>query len=191
MNDFRITIATVFTLVRLLLIPPIIFFMINQVWQLSFFLFVAAAATDLIDGFLARLLDDKTLLGASLDALADKLLLISCFAVLAWTPSPLFPIPLWFVLFVLIKECVLVVGALFIYIYKGTLEVQPTKLGKCTALMQTLFIIWIFACYFFHWLPIKTYRVVLTLLIVAVGLSLFQYVRIGWRYFKRDLSYEV
>ncbi len=185
-NQYRFTIATFFTVIRLLLIPFIVASMITQHVHAGFILFVIAAATDLVDGFLARLLDEKTFLGASLDALADKLLLISCFITLAFFPLPLFPVPYWFVLFVLAKEAILIIGALFLYIRNGFVKIQPTRLGKFTMLMQTLFIIWLFACYFFHWLPIKTYYVMLGLLMVIVITSLFQYISIGWNYLKKE-----
>lgn len=181
-HEKRITIPTLFTLLRLALIPCISIAMIFNQWGFSFFLFGLASVTDAIDGFLARLRNEKTFLGACLDAVADKLLIITCFATLAFVQSPLFSIPQWFVLVVLCKELLLLSGALYILLRNGRLEVKPTLLGKGTMLMQVCFIVWLFACYFFHWLPIKTYYGMLGLLLFLVIASFVQYAIIGLRY---------
>ncbi|HLC06951.1 MAG TPA: CDP-alcohol phosphatidyltransferase family protein [Candidatus Babeliales bacterium] len=177
----RITIPTLFTLARIVVVPVIIGAMITGWWGMAFFFFVFACLTDVIDGLLARLLNEKTFLGACLDPVADKLLLISCFFTLAFISTPLFSIPYWFVLFVVSKEVIQIGGALIIYRLRGHLDVQPTFLGKTTTCIQMIFIMWLFACYFFCWLPIKTYYVMLGVMIFFIGASFGQYVRIGWR----------
>jgi len=183
-EEKRITVSTLFTLTRIVLTPCIVIAMVMHQWGVAFWLFLIAAFTDVADGNIARLFNQKTFLGACLDPIADKFLLISCFATLAFVQSPLFSIPLWFVLLVLCKELVIVVGSFSIYIARGHLEVQPTILGKITTFVQVLFIIWLFACYFFHWLPIKTYATMLGVLFFLIVFSLVQYVRLGlaqWR----------
>src|SRR5690349_20790870 len=96
----RITIPTLFTILRIVLVPIIVGAMVAGWWGCAFLFFVVACLTDVIDGLLARLLNEKTLFGAFLDPIADKLLLISCFFTLAFVTTPLFLIPRWFVLFV-------------------------------------------------------------------------------------------
>jgi cardiolipin synthase (CMP-forming) len=175
----RITIPTLFTLVRILVVPIIIVAMIQACWGIAFFLFVFACLTDLIDGFLARVLNEKTFLGACLDPVADKILLISCFFTLAFISTPLFSIPYVFVLIIVSKEVIQIAGALIIYRVGGHLDVQPTLLGKTTTCIQMIFIIWLFACYFFCWVPIKTYYAMLGVMTIFIGASFVQYVRIG------------
>lgn len=135
----------------------------------------------MVDGLLARWLNDQTFLGACLDPIADKLLIIACFTTLAFAQSPLFSIPVWFVLLVLLKELLLVSGAVGVLLVRGTLTVEPTWLGKAGMVTQTAFITWLFACYFFHWLPVKTYTVMLGLVSLVVMASLAQYAVIGIR----------
>ena len=118
-HEKKITISTLFTLARIAITPLIVIAMVFQQWGAAFILFVCAALTDIIDGHLARLCDEKTFLGACLDPIADKILILSCFFMLAFVQSPLFTIPLWFVLLVLIKELVLIGGAIALYIIKG------------------------------------------------------------------------
>lgn len=181
----RITIPTLFTIARIILMPIIIAAMVRGNWGAAFFFFVCACITDLIDGFLARLLNEKTFLGACLDPIADKLLLISCFATLAFIYTPLFAIPRWFVFFVVGKEALQIAGAVIIYRLQGHLDIHPTLLGKTTTCIQMLFIMWLFACYFFCWLPITTYYVMLGIMIFFIGASSVQYARIGLRMLKK------
>lgn len=179
-REKRLTIPTILTISRMILVPFIVIAMIAHHWGLAFWFFVIAALTDTVDGSLARLSGEKTFLGTCLDPVADKLLILSCFFTLAFVQSPLFTIPLWFVLLVLIKELIIIGGALIILLLGGRLNICPTWLGKITTVAQISFIIWLFACYFFHWLPIKTYHTMLGIVILLTLLSLIQYVRIGF-----------
>ena len=183
-EETRITISTMLTIARIVMTPFIVVAMIVGQWGVAFWLFIIASALDVLDGNLARWLNQQTFLGACLDPIADKILLVSCFAALAFVQSPLFSIPLWFVLLVLIKELIIIFGSFLIYFIKGHLEVSPTVLGKATTVAQVWFIIWLFACYFFGWVPVRTYYTALGILFVLVSLSLFQYIRLGvlqWR----------
>lgn len=181
-HEKRITLATMFTIGRILVVPFIVFAMVLGQWGPAFGLFLGAAVTDSVDGTIARLFDQKTFLGACLDPLADKLLLLSIFATLAFINTPLFVIPQWFVVLVLLKEALQITGAVILYHRKGHLEVQPTLLGKATMLVQVAFICWLFACYFFNWMPVKTYHTMLGLMLIMIFAAFMQYVRIGLRY---------
>jgi len=180
-QEKRITVPTLLTLSRILLSPVIVTAMIYNKWGIAFWLFLLAAFTDTIDGNIARMLNQKTFLGAALDPLADKLLILSVFFTLTYVHTPLFSIPLWLVTFVLIKEIIVLGGALAMLAFGKPLHIAPTWLGKVTTLTQISFIIWLFACYFFHWLPVKTYYGMLSLVFVLTFLSLVQYMRIGFR----------
>ncbi len=180
-HEKRITISTLFTILRIVLTPFIVAAMVWQAWGVAFVLFLIASLSDIVDGYLARTLKEKTFLGACLDPIADKFLILSCFFSLAFIQSPLFSIPLWFVLLVLIKELILVGGALLIFSIKGHIEIRPRLLGKLTTFVQMVFIVWLFACYFFKWVPIKTYYTMLGILLAMVFASLIEYTRIGLR----------
>lgn len=186
----RITVATAFTLMRMLAAPFVVAAMITQHWGIAFGLIIFASFTDLIDGFLARNFGQKTFLGACLDPVADKVLILSCYFTLAFCHTPLFAIPSWFVWLVLIKEILQLGFAIIFWMAKGWLKVEPTLLGKLTMTVQVAFIIWLFACYFFHWLPVKTYFCMLGLVVVLVLSSLIQYATIGYRYLHSSFSVE-
>lgn len=179
-HEKKITLSTCFTLLRIALVPFIIGSMLASYWGVACTLFVIAAITDILDGNIARWRNEKTFLGACLDPIADKLLILSVFFTLAFIQSPLFSIPHWFVVLVLVKEMILVFGALAVFGIKGHVEIQPTWLGKITTVVQMGFITWLFACYFFAWLPIKTYYTMLGMVLILVFITLVQYGRIGF-----------
>lgn len=179
----RITIATLFTLLRVALVPFIIIAMKQQSWSQAFWLFAIAAFTDTIDGSLARWWNDKTVLGACLDPIADKILLVATFFTLAFVQSPLFAIPRWFAIFILCKEIIILGGSLVLFITGSGFAVKPTNLGKMSTVVQISFIIWIFFCYFFNVAPVRTYYSLIVVLTVFVVTSFIQYMLIGMRYF--------
>src|SRR5579862_1530281 len=177
----RVTLSSYITILRIVLTPFIVHMMVHGSWGMACIVFVIAALTDMLDGTLARLRNEKTFLGACLDPIADKILIVSCFCTLAFFQSPLFAIPHWFVLMVLLKEVLQISGAFAVYQYKGYLHVEPTALGKMTTVAQMSFISWLFACYFFQWVPIKTYYMALGLLTCLILVTFFQYAWIGLR----------
>ena len=178
-KDKKITLSSIFTLTRIFIAPFIVGAMITQRWGIAFVLFLYACLTDMIDGKIARLLGQQTFLGACLDPIADKILILSIFFTLAFVQSPLFSIPAWFVWLVLCKEIILVGGAFLLYLINGHIDVRPRLLGKLTTVAQMGFIIWLFACYFFEWLPIRTYSSMLGILLVLIFASLIQYIGVG------------
>lgn len=175
------TVSTALTASRIIAVPFIVGAMGAHHWGIAWVVFMLAAATDLIDGALARYLGDETIFGAYLDPVADKLLIIACYGALAVIDSPLFKIPLWFFYIIFIKELVLVLGALYVCFVRQSVAVRPTLLGKLTMLFQICFIAWLFACAYFHWVPVKTFYVLLSgIVVLAIG-SLVQYALIGIR----------
>ena len=178
-REKRLTLSTYVTIARIILAPLIVLAMTQRAWGLAFGLFLGAVLTDILDGQLARLLKEQTFLGACLDPVADKILIVSVFFTLSFVQSPVFSIPLWFVWLVLIKELLQIVGAFAVYAIKGHIIVRPTILGKFGMFAQSSFIIWLFACYFFRWFPIKTYYTVLGVVIIVVLASFIRYAQIG------------
>lgn len=181
MSEKRITISTMFTLLRIVLVPFIVGSMLTGWWGYALVLFVVASMSDIIDGYLARYLNEQTFLGACLDPIADKLLVVSCFFTLAFVQSPLFLIPQRFVFFVLIKEAVVLGGAVIVYLFKGTIQIRPTLLGKLAAVLQMLFITWLLACYFFNTVSTTIYYGMFGIVTGVITAVLIQYVYIGWR----------
>lgn len=177
-----VNISNLFTLIRILLSPVIVWQMYRRNWNLAFGFFIIGAITDLLDGYLARLFDTQTNLGRMLDPIADKIFLVSSFFSLSFISTPSFHIPAWFVYLLLFREFVLLSGCVFLFVIRVNFEAQPIMWGKLTTVFQILFIVWIFSCYFFHWIPVKTYSISLILLAAYSIFSLLQYIRVGFNY---------
>jgi cardiolipin synthase len=124
MNNLNL--PNLFTGLRLLSAPGVIWLMLENYWDGAFWLFLAAALTDGIDGWLARRLNQTTALGATLDTVTDKALGLGVLIVL----STLGLVPAWVTLAIVIRDAVVVLGALAYKGVAGHLEIQPTLLGK-------------------------------------------------------------
>jgi len=180
------TISNFLTFLRILLSPALVAGIYFKYWQLTFALFIAVAFTDVLDGYIARWLDEKTNLGAFLDPIADKIFLLSVFSSLAFLDSPFFHIPTWFVFLILCRELIILLGTYFLIKTNVKVEVNPTIWGKLTTFFQIIFISWIFVCYFLGRLPCKTYYSLLGFVTFFSLLSLFQYVGLGIRYLRSE-----
>ena len=185
-GELRITFSTAVTFIRIMLAPFVVCAMLTGRWGSAWFLFSIAAATDTLDGLVARWCNQRTFLGTCLDPIADKFLLVSCFTALACTHTLPFSIPKFFLLLILLRETLLIAGAFAIYVLRGYIHVQPTRLGKLTMFMQVIFIEWLFACYFFDWVPVKTYYVFIIGITTLIIASFMQYGHRGFRQWYKD-----
>jgi cardiolipin synthase (CMP-forming) len=178
-KERRFTFATKITLLRLVCIPFIAYYLSIAAWYKAFLLIVCAGLTDALDGFIARIRNETTVLGALLDPLFDKLLIISCYIILAFVNPSILPVPSWLVWLVLIKEVLLVGGTLILYGTGRFVVIKPTLLGKAAMAFQVFFIGWLIACNLFHWLPVKTYYAILVSIVFLVFASFYQYARVS------------
>ena len=130
------------SILRLLLVAPFMVLLMNQnqpEWgfarHTAVGIFVAIALSDWIDGVLARKLDARTRLGAILDPLADKTLII-CAAVMLSLPEsavPSAPLPGWVVVAIVGKDLWVIIGFIVVYLVTDRFHIQPTLAGKlCT-----------------------------------------------------------
>lgn len=126
------TAANLLTLSRLLLAPVfiLIFLLGERGWALA--IFAVAGATDLIDGTVARMLQQRTEGGALLDPLADKVLVQSCFLLLAAMGA----IPWWFAELALARDVMIVSGIFYLERVGAPLPYRPTYSSKFATLLQ-------------------------------------------------------
>lgn len=176
------TLSNGLTFLRLALAPVVVCNLYYEHFKIAFFIFLLAAFTDVLDGFVARLLGEQTHLGRFLDPVADKILLLASFGGLAFLHSPFFSIPRWFIYLILCRELVIVLGACFLVRVGKSATVTPMIWGKLTTFFQILFLSWIFLCYFAGWAPNKTYFVLLVLLTLFSIVSFIQYLVRGIRF---------
>lgn len=116
----------IITVLRVAAVPVLAWMIVQQQWMAACWLFLAAAVSDGIDGFLARWLNQMTPLGAALDTIADKVLGIVTLVMLTYEQA----IPLWVAVAILLRDGVIVLGALSYRGLAGHLRIHPTLLGK-------------------------------------------------------------
>lgn len=145
------TTANKVTILRILLVP---FFVVEVLYYvntaselhrlLALVSFAVASICDGVDGYIARHYNQKSELGAILDPLADKLLLVSGVVVLSFDHGPqLERIPLWLTGTIIGRDVVLALGLLVIYITVGKVSVRPRIMGKIATVLQMASVLWI------------------------------------------------
>lgn len=144
------TTANKVTICRILLVP---FFIVQVIYYvktgnevlrwLAIGCFAIAALSDAVDGFLARHFNQFSELGAVLDPLADKLLLVSAVVLLSLHNEPyLAPIPIWLTATILSRDVLLVVGLIVIHYVFGKIAVRPHITGKVATVLQMAAVLW-------------------------------------------------
>ncbi len=104
-------------------------------------IFILAALSDAIDGYVARKSGEQSKAGLILDPLGDKLLLMSAFICL-YANTNLNPrFPLWVILIVISRDVIIILGAIVVYIVKQTINIIPTRWGKLSTIFQMLAVI--------------------------------------------------
>lgn len=122
---------------RMLLIAPIAVLLLSGRPQPALLVFAVAALTDALDGFLAKRFGWQTELGKRLDPLADKLLLVTVFVVVAVLGSA----PVWLAVSVVTRDVVITAGGLcFLWLY-GDPQGQPTIVSKLNTFLQVAFVL--------------------------------------------------
>jgi cardiolipin synthase len=129
----------VLSLLRILLIPVFLVLIINRKTTEAFFVFLFAGLTDILDGFAARLLHQKTKIGAILDPAGDKLLMTASFIILS-IPALNSPnvIPFWLTISVIGRDLLIASAALVLYLLKGQKTFLPSLLGKTCTVLQVM-----------------------------------------------------
>ena len=127
-------IPNLITVIRILLVPLLAIFLLEEQYGYALLVFIIAGVSDGLDGFLARLLKQKTRLGAILDPVADKALLVTAFVILAVIEV----IPRWLTVLVVSRDLIIVVGFAILILNDRRLQIAPTYTSKLTTFMQLL-----------------------------------------------------
>src|SRR6478609_7804444 len=175
------TTANKITVVRILMIPAFVTMAIYYgesiqrgqplEWQrfAAIAIFILAAVSDGLDGYVARRYNQRSALGVILDPLADKGLLLSGIITLSisnW--SDIDPdygrFPAWFPVLVISRDAVILVGAIVLYLLNGKVHVKPNWTGKVATVLQMIAIGWVMLQ--LHFLP-------LLYVVIAAGVFTF------------------
>jgi cardiolipin synthase (CMP-forming) len=171
----NLTAANQLTLLRVILIPPFVILLLYGYRGWALVTFLAAGVTDLFDGLIARTRGQKTTLGAWLDPMADKLLLVTMFVMLTLpglgTANRL---PLWFTVLVLSRDIVIVLTVAIVNLAVGPRTFRPSIFGKiATATYIMTGVITLYFNYLERASPVITVFVYASLVITVV--SAFDY----------------
>jgi cardiolipin synthase len=130
-------IPNIITAFRFLLVPPVVILMLQDRFTAALLVFGVAGFSDALDGFLAKRFDWTSRLGGLIDPLADKLLLLSSFITLGWLGW----IPVWLVVLVILRDLVIVAGAIFYHLRIEQLEAEPTMVSKLNTATQIFLVL--------------------------------------------------
>ena len=157
------TTANKITILRILLIP---FFVVEAIYYvrtgnelyrlLGIVSFAVAAICDGVDGYIARRYNQRSELGAILDPLADKLLLVSAIILLSFNWPYFESIPLWLTCTIIGRDILILVGVVVIQITIGKVKVKPRVFGKIATVLQMVSVLWILLKWNTRWLGVWT-----------------------------------
>lgn len=143
------TTANKITISRILMIPLFVMMAVYygksvqrgdpRAWErfLAVFIFLLAAASDGIDGYIARRYNQKSQLGIVLDPIADKGLLLAAIITLSFSKWD-YEFPLWFPVLVITRDAVILVGTMVLHFLVGKIQVKPSWMGKTATALQMI-----------------------------------------------------
>ncbi|MEW5889017.1 MAG: CDP-alcohol phosphatidyltransferase family protein [Pseudomonadota bacterium] len=127
-----LTVPNCITLLRALLIPVLVYLLLTDNHRDAFIVFAGTALGDLADGYIARRFNQVSRFGAALDPIVDKLTMLAVALLLAWQEL----LPAWLAAAIVLRDVVIVAGAVAYHFLVGRLEPAPTLLSKANTLME-------------------------------------------------------
>jgi cardiolipin synthase len=133
-----LTIANQLTILRMALVPFLVLALVWGRYGLALLLFLVAGLTDLLDGLIARYGKQATALGATLDPVADKLMLGAAFVVLTWGSRIEVALPVWLTVLALSRDIMMIVAVVVVNLTVERRVFAPSFLGKACTLAQVV-----------------------------------------------------
>jgi cardiolipin synthase len=130
-----LSIPNLITLGRILLVPIVVWAIASGAMWIAFVLFVAAGISDAVDGFLAKRFHMTTILGAYLDPLADKALIVSIYVTLGVNGL----LPRWLVILVVSRDIMIVGAVVLSWLVGSPIKVKPLVVSKLNTVAQIVF----------------------------------------------------
>lgn len=135
-NQHVLSIPNILTLLRILMTPVIVYMVLTQQAWWAVILMVIAGVTDMLDGAIARYFNQRTTVGAYLDPLADKILLVSLFVSLFFVGK----VPLFIFLAVIFRDGIIILGAIAYEMVTRQLNMEPSLISKATTFIQIFYV---------------------------------------------------
>jgi cardiolipin synthase (CMP-forming) len=166
------------SLMRIALVAPILILLLDEQYTWALLLFCVAGFSDGLDGYLAVRFDWSTRLGGLLDPTADKLLVTGLFITLAWIDL----IPVWLAAIVILRDVVIVAGAIAYNFIVKPVPGEPSRISKLNTALQMLFVVFVLSRAGFSWPDKITITVLGASILVTVVISGVDYV---WSWSRR------
>ena len=160
---------------RIVLIAPTLWMIANGEYGWALALFFIAGFSDGLDGYLAVRFEWQSRLGGLLDPAADKLLITGMFVTLAWIGQ----IPIWLAAVVILRDVVIVAGALAYNYLVKPVPGEPTRISKLNTALQMLFVLFVLSRAGFGWPEKITITLLGAAILVTVVISGVDYV-LSW-----------
>ncbi|MCP5158234.1 MAG: CDP-alcohol phosphatidyltransferase family protein [Gammaproteobacteria bacterium] len=129
-------IPNLITSLRILLVVPFLWSLLAEQYGIALWLFVIAGVSDALDGFLAKYFGWTSELGGLLDPIADKLLLMGAILALGWLNE----LPGWLVALVILRDLVIVSGAISYHLLVEDFTAAPLMISKCNTFLQLILV---------------------------------------------------
>ena len=141
------SIPNLITLARILAVPVILWAITSGEMRIAFILFLVAGLSDLVDGFLAKRFGMATELGAYLDPLADKAMIVSIYVALGIVEA----IPRWLVILVVSRDIMIVGAVILSWLVDKPVKLKPLTISKLNTVVQIVFATVVLAALSFRW----------------------------------------
>lgn len=172
-----INVPNTITLLRFALVPAIALQLLDHAYGTALLMFMAAAFSDVADGMIARHWNLRTRFGAVADPLADKLMMLTVTALLTLQHA----LPWWFALAVILRDAMIVCGALAYHLLIGRVEMAPSLISKLNTGLEFLLLLAVLAIHA-GYVPDGAWRqALLAVTLVTIVLSGGQYVLVWGR----------
>ncbi len=173
----ELNIPNIITLGRILLVPIIVWAIASSQMEIAFAIFVIAGVSDAVDGFLAKRFNMASELGALLDPLADKALLVSIYVALGIWGA----VPRWIVILVVSRDIMIVAAVIVSWLFGKPIPMKPLMVSKLNTVAQVAFAALVLAALGFGFQP-RPYDLILmgfvtVFTLVSVSLYLREWVR--------------
>lgn len=160
---------------RIALVVPILMLILREEFAWALALIGLAGFSDGVDGYLAKRFDWHTRLGALLDPIADKFLVAGTFITLAYTQH----IPVWLAAVAILRDVIIVAGAMAYNFLVKPVKGEPTKISKINTALQLMFLLFVMSRAAFGWPDQITITILGAAILITVVISGVDYV-LSW-----------
>lgn len=172
-RDVSLSLPNLITLARILLVPVMVWAIASDQMTVAFILFLVAGISDGVDGFLAKRFGMATEVGAYLDPLADKVLIVSIYVSLGVVEA----IPRWLVILVVSRDLLIVGGIMLSWVLGNPVTIKPATVSRLNTVAQIVLGGLVIAARAFHWDVELPEAVLMGLVAILTLLSIGVYLR--------------